>query len=186
MSSESAPTSGQTTQAQPTPSAQPPVETKTETPKPKKPRSAKQLEALARGREKRNMNIKEKKASQSRASSVVRSAESADELVERVKEELPESKVIKNKRKSYDDYDEIHSEGGGYGLNANTALKVAGVAGLAGLAYLGLKNGNLNLPNFTPPSMSSSQPQQGGLGGGLPQFRPPFSGQPGGAYFGVP
>jgi len=144
--------------------ATPPPETKKNS---KKPRSAAQLAALAKGREKRTMNVKEQKASKSRARSVVKHEESANELIEKVKEELPEATVTKRKRKKHDTYDEVNEPAGGYGMNASTALKVGGIAAVAGLAYLGLKNGGLPMPTFTAPNFGNpcSRPRNIGTDG---------------------
>lgn len=111
-------------------------------PRPKKPRTPAQLEALAKGRE-----AKRQKA---RSTAVVKDDDSAKELVRRVRESDPESRVTTRSKRKRSFFDSELTDDAGYGT---TALKVAGVAAIAGLAFLGSKGGWLRgFPVATPPT----------------------------------
>jgi hypothetical protein len=131
-----------TAQPQTTSPVSPPPDPAT---KPKKSRTPAQLAALAKGRE-----AKKQKAM---SSAVVKSDDSASDLVDRVRNSDPEASVSKRKRK-----DRGWSEDSG-SLGSDTMWKVAGVAAVAGLAFLGSKGGLLRgFPVSTPPNASSAPP----------------------------
>lgn len=135
-------------------------------PKPKKQRTPAQLAALAKGRE-----AQKQKAM---SAGVVRDDESANELVERVRNSDPEATVSSRAGQKRKDPGWIDSDSSSSSSSTNMMLKVAGVAAVAGLAFLGSKGVfSKGFPVSTPPNTPPQQAETGGT-------NPMNTGQPNG------
>jgi hypothetical protein len=129
--------------------------------KPKKPRTPAQLEALAKGPKAAAQAKRQKRST----AAVVKDDDSADELVERVRNSDSEATVtherIKRKRS-----ESFLGNGLGETLGGSTTVKVLGVAAVAGLCFLGSRMGGLKGPpsvsGVNTPSNQGSQAPSGG------------------------
>jgi hypothetical protein len=137
------------TNVQMAPPVAPPVQV---APKAKKARTPAQLASLARARE--------AKTQKAQSAAVVKSDDSAMELLERVRKSDPDAHVSERRSSSASGSGSGSGSGGkrkrqdsDTGNYGSTALKVAGVAAVAGLIFLGSKGGFLKTV-ATPPCTS--------------------------------